>query len=177
MTGMPRAAPPRWRRSSVVALGLALVVGPLGVVRNLGAENWGGLTPGESTHAQVESLYGRPSRERPVTEEGRTVAEWTYAADRAPRGLERMVVSFGLMVGGRFMPDVVRAIGLYPKPHVFSLLAISNGWGKPEAIGTEDATGRPSFHYSTKGLLIILDKTGGWAEFMLFGPRQAAGGS
>src|SRR5262249_20280496 len=98
MTRMPRATSPGWLPSSVVALGLALVVGPLGIVRNLGAENWGGLTPGESTRAQVEALYGRPSRERPLTEEGRTVAELTYAADRAPRGLERMVVSFGLMV-------------------------------------------------------------------------------
>jgi hypothetical protein len=43
----------------------------------------------------------------------------------------------------------------------------------PEAIGTEEATGRPSFHYRNEGLLIILDKTGSWAELMLFGPRQA----
>jgi hypothetical protein len=110
-------------------------------------------------------------------EEGRTVAEWTYAGERAPRGLERMVVSYGFVSGGRFAPDVVRSVALYPRAHVFSLLSISNGWGPPEAVGTEEATGRPSFHYHTQGLLIIFDKTGGWAEFMLFGPRQPAGKS
>ena len=93
-------------------------------------------------------------------EEGRTVSEWTYAAERAPRGLERMVVSFGFLVGGRFAPDVVRAVALYPKPRVFSLRTITTGWGTPDAIGTEEATGRPSFQYRALGLLIILDKTG-----------------
>jgi hypothetical protein len=88
-----------------------------------------------------------------------------------------MVLSFGLMVTGRFVPDVVRAVTLYPKPRVFALPAISSGWGSPDAIGTEEATGRPSFHYRTRGLLIILDKTGSWAELMLFGPRQAGAGS
>jgi hypothetical protein len=68
-------------------------------------------------------------------------------------------------------------VALYPRPHVFSLRAITNGWGPPDAIGTEEATGRPSFHYRTRGLLIILDRTGAWAEFMLFGPTQAGGGS
>jgi hypothetical protein len=141
------------------------------------AESWGGLTPGETTRAGVEALFGRPNRERSVVDEGRTVAEWTYAAERAPRGMERMVISFGYIVGGRFAADVVRSVTLYPKPHVFSLRAIANGWGTPDAIGTEEATGRPTFQYRTLGLLIIFDKTGGWAEFMLFGPRQAGAGA
>lgn len=159
------------------ALVLALAAGVLAGAGDVGAENWGGLTPGETVQAGVEALYGRPSRERSLVEEGRTVAEWTYAGERAPRGLERMVVSFGFMAGGRFATDVVRSVTLYPKPHVFSLLAISNGWGPPDAIGTEEATGRPSFHYRTRGLLIIFEKTGSWAEFMLFGPRQPSGSS
>ena len=142
-----------------------------------GAESWGGLAPGETTRTGVEALFGRPSRERTLVEEGRTVAEWTYAAERAPRGLERMVISFGFLLGGRFAPDVVRAVTLYPKPHVFSLRAITNGWGTPDAIGTEEATGRPSFQYRTRGLLIILDKTGSWAEFLLFGPSRPGGGT
>jgi hypothetical protein len=154
---------------------VTLMLGGLTLERPAGAESWGGLTPGETTRAGVERLFGRPSRERTLVEEGRTVNEWTFAAERAPQGLERMVVSFGLMVQGRFAPDVVRALTLYPKPHVFSLRAITNGWGKPDAIGTEEATGRPSFQYRALGLLIILDKTGSWAELLLFGPRQAGG--
>jgi hypothetical protein len=149
----------------------------LGAAGRLGAENWGGLTPGETMRPGLETLYGRPSRERMLVEEGQTVAEWTYAGERAPKGLERMVISFGLAVGGRFVPDVVRSITLYPKPHVFALRAISSGWGRPDAIGTEEATGRPTFEYRTRGLFIILDKTGSWAEFLLFGPRLPAGSS
>jgi hypothetical protein len=155
---------------------LALALGMLAVTGDVGAESWGGVTPGETTRADFERLYGRPSRERTLVEEGRTVSEWTYTAERAPRGVERMVISFGLLVGGRFSPDVVRAVVLYPRPHVFSLRAITNGWGTPDAIGTEEATGRPSFHYRERGLLIILDKTQSWAEFLLFGPRQAGAG-
>jgi hypothetical protein len=149
----------------------------LAAAGDVGAEAWGGVTPGETTRAGVERLFGRPSRERTLVEEGRTAAESTYAAERAPGGMERMVVSYGLMVGGRFVPDVVRAVTLYPKPRAFSLRAITNGWGTPDAIGTEEATGRPSFQYREKGLLIILDKSGAWAELMLFAPRQAAAGS
>jgi hypothetical protein len=143
----------------------------------LGAEVWGGLTPGVSTRRDVEALYGKPSRERAVVEEGRTVPEWTYAGERAPVGIERVVVSFGLLRAGVFAPDVVRAITVYPRPHVFSLRAITNGWGTPDAIGTEEATGRPSFHYRARGLLIVLDRTGSWAELMLFAPAAGGAGS
>jgi hypothetical protein len=156
---------------------LALALAVLATAGHGGAETWGGLTPGETMRAEVEALYGRPSRERLLVEEGQTAAEWTYAGERAPRGIVRMVVSFGLVMGGRFAPDVVRSVALYPKPHVFSLRVISNGWGPPDAVGTEDATARPSFHYRRKGLLIIFDKAGDWAEFLLFGPRQVTEGS
>jgi hypothetical protein len=165
-----------WRRGAVSRrLALALVM--LAAAGDVGAESWGGVTPGETARAGVETLFGRPSRERTLVEEGRTVSEWTYAAERAPRGMERMVVSFGVLVGGRFAPDVVRAVTLYPKPHVFSLRTITSGWGPPDAVGTEEATGRPAFHYRARGLLIILDKTESWAEFLLFGPRQPGAGT
>jgi hypothetical protein len=169
--GLAVAAQPRW------TLGLAVILMLLLAGGNVGAETWGGITPGETTRAALEALYGRPSRERTLVDEGRTVAEWTYAEDRAPKGLIRMVVNYGLMVGDRFVPDVVRSVTLFPKPHVFSMPIVSNGWGAPDGVGTEEATGRPSFHYRTRGLLVIFDKTGSWAEFLLFGPRQPAGGS
>jgi hypothetical protein len=159
------------------ALGLVLTVAVLGAAGDAAAETWGGLTPGETLRGGVESLYGKPSRERSLVEEGRTVAEWTYAGDRAPRGLERMVVNYGLASGATFNPDVVRAIVLYAKPHVFSMRSISDGWGPPDAVGTEESTGRPSFHYRTRGLLIIFDKSGSWAEVLLFGPPQPPGGA
>lgn len=163
------------RRRLALAMGLAL--GLFAATGDVGAENWGGITPGETTRAGVEALFGRPSRERTLVEEGQTVSETTYAAERAPRGAERMVVSFGLLAGNRFVPDLVRSVTLYPRPRVFSIKAITNGWGTPEAVGTEEATGRPSLHYRNAGLLIIMDKTGSWAEIMLFAPRSPAGGS
>ena len=176
MTRLRRTGAPGWSRAHWM-LGLALAAVLLAGTRDLGAESWGGLTPGETVRAGVEALYGRPSRERSLIEEGRTVAEWTFTGAQAPRGLERMVISFGLMAGGGFVPDVVRAVTLYPKPHVFALRVILGGWGSPDAIGTEEASGRPTFHYRSRGLLIILDKTGSWAELLLFGPRLPAGGS
>jgi hypothetical protein len=90
--------------------------------------------------------------------------------------MERMVISFGDLIGGRFVADVVRAITLYSHPRVFSLLAIVNSWGKPDAIGTEEATGRHAFHYRTLGLFIILDKTESWAEVLVFS-QPLPGGS
>jgi hypothetical protein len=159
------------------ALALALLLALLGPERAGRAESWGGITPGETTRAQVQALFGPPSREQTVVEEGRTALEWTYMGERAPRGLTRMAVSFGLLRGGRFEPDVVRALALEPKPHVFSLRAITSGWGQPDAIGTEEATGRPSLQFKKEGLLVILDRTGSWAELLLLAPRPAAGGS
>jgi hypothetical protein len=171
---MMRSTPHRHVRRT---LGLALMVVALGAAEELRAESWGGLTPGETLRGGVESVYGKPSRERSLVEEGRTVAEWTYAGDRAPRGLERMVINYGLASSAAFNPDVVRAIVLYPKPHIFSLRSISSGWGLPDGVGTEEATGRPSFHYRTRGLLIIFDNSWSWAEVLLFAPPQRPGGA
>jgi len=164
------------RRALLRGLGAAALAGV--APRSASAEAWGGITPGESTRRDVEALYGRPSRERNVVEEERAVVEWTYAGELAPRGIERMVVSYGLIgKDGRFLPDLVRSVALYPRPHIFSKQAIVNGWGQPDGIGTEEATGRPSLHYRNRGLLIILDRTGEWAEFLLCGPRALRAGS
>ena len=80
------------------ALGLLLLVGLAlgpGGLRRARAAGLGRITPGESTRRDVEAEYGKPSRDAAVVQEGRTVAEWTYAADRAPKGFTRMVVAFG----------------------------------------------------------------------------------
>jgi hypothetical protein len=157
----------RRRRLARLALPLLLV----GWAATVSADGWGGITPGVTTRREVETRYGRPTRERAVTEAGRTGAEWTYASERAPQGLERLVVSFGLLRGSRFEGDVVRGFVLYPKPRVFTVNAITNGWGKPTAIGTDQATGRPAFRYDAKALLVILDPSGEWAEVLMFAPE------
>ncbi len=159
-------------RRAIAGGGLGLAILAWAVLA--GAAGWGGITPGETLRREIEARYGRPSRERTVTEEGRTAAEWTYTGDRAPPGLERMVVSFGLLKGTSLVPDVVRALILYPKPGVFRLPLITEGWGKPDAIGTDEQTGRPAFRYDAKGLLVIFDRRGEWAELMVFAPEQPA---
>lgn len=169
----PDGGRPWPRRRVLLGLG-ALALGGIRPRRAAG-ETWGGITPGESVQREVEALFGRPSRERTVVEEGRATAEWTYAGERAPRGMERMVVTYGLLrKDGVFAPDLVRALTLYPRPHVFSMRAIGNGWGDPDATGREEATGRTSLHFRQRGLLIILDRTGGWAEMLLFAPRTGS---
>jgi hypothetical protein len=155
-----------------IRIGVALAGLLLAAAAPALAASWGGITPGETVRRDVEARYGAPSRTQTVTEEGRTSVEWTYAGDRAPGGVERMVVSFGLLRGTAFVPDVVRALTLYPKPGVFRVGALSSGWGKPEAIGSEEQTGRSAFRYDSQGLLVILDKTGQWAEVMVFAPAR-----
>lgn len=152
-------------------LGAALI--PLAVVDVASASGWGGITPGETMQRDVEARYGRPTRERRVTEGGLTGSEWAYFEGRAPQGLDRMVVAFGLLRRGRFVPDVVRSLTLYPKPQIFSVVAITEGWGKPDIIGTEDRTGRPVFRYDAKAIMIVLDRTGEWAEVMVFAPEPS----
>lgn len=138
------------------------------------AAGWGGITPGETRQRDVEARYGRPSRERSVTEGGLTGAEWTYVGDRAPRGLERMVVGFGLVRPTGFVPDLVRALTLYPKPHVFSVAKLTEGWGKPDAIGTDEQTKRSVLRYDAEAILVFLDRSGEWAEVMVFAPEGTA---
>jgi acyl-CoA synthetase (AMP-forming)/AMP-acid ligase II len=151
-----------------VGMGLACLL--LAAGATVWAATWGGITPGETMRRDVEARYGAPSRTQTVTEEGRTGVEWTYSGDRAPNGLERMVVSFGLVRGTAFVPDLVRALTLYPKPGVFRVQSLSVGWGKPEAIGSDAQTGRSAMRYDSQGLLVILDRTGEWAETMVFAP-------
>lgn len=136
-------------------------------------EGWGGIVPGQSVRRDVEARWGRPSTERPVTEGGLTGLEWTYRGDRAPAGMERVVVGFGLLRQGTFAPDLVRTVILYPRPRVFSVPAVVAGWGPPDQIGTDTGSGRPALRYR-RGLVVLLNPSGEWAEVMVFAPEQPA---
>ncbi|HEV8309537.1 MAG TPA: hypothetical protein VGW35_17895 [Methylomirabilota bacterium] len=140
----------------------------------LEAAEWGGIVPGVSSRRDVETLYGRPSRERTVVEESRTVPEWTYLGERAPRGLERMIISFGLIGPEGFRADLVRGVAIYPKPRIFTLDTIANAWGKPDAMGTNEQTGQGVLRYDAKGLLVVMHRSGDWAEVLLFAPTPGA---
>lgn len=154
-----------WRLAGAVAAVVLLA----GAAR---AATWGGITPGTTTLAEVRALHGTPSRERTVSEGGRSAPEWTYAGEQAPLGLERMVVSFGLIRDERFLPEVVRAVALYPRPRIFTVAHVTQGWGKPDALGTEEQTRRPAMRYERLGLLVVLDPQGEWAEMLLLAPEK-----
>jgi hypothetical protein len=148
----------------VLIAGLVLVATPRG-----DAAGWAQIVPGESKRRDVEAAYGKPSRDRTVVEEGRTVGEWTYLSDKCPKGVNRMVIAWGLIVDGQFVADVVRALTVYPDAGAFSESALRNGWGEPVRRGIDDTTGRTLLGFS-EGLIVALDRTGSYAEVMLFAP-------
>jgi len=119
------------------------------------AAGWGTITPGESTTAAVKTEYGEPSKVTKLKAEGYDTTEWTYEGDRAPVGMTRMVVEFGLLTRQGYQPDVVRSFRLEPKPGVFSRNQVIFGWGKPEKGGLQD--GVPFMMYNS-GLVVYFDK-------------------
>lgn len=133
----------------------------------LSAADWGGVTPGQSTQEDVRRLFGPPTLERTVTEDGYETREWTYERAQAPPGLIRLKVRLGLLAPDGFKPTTVRVLAIYPKEDRFPLPAILAGWGRPSRQGTDRETGRPTLVYD-EGLVVFLDKEGRWAEEMHF---------
>jgi hypothetical protein len=119
------------------------------------AAGWGTITPGESTTAGVKAEHGEPSKVAKLKAGGYDTTEWTYEGDRAPVGMTRMVVEFGLLTRQGYQPDVVRAFRIEPKPGVFSRDQVIVGWGKPEKGGIQD--GVPFMMYNS-GLVVYFDK-------------------
>ncbi len=76
-------------------------------------------------------------------------------ADRAPVGMIRMFVEFGVLKPAGYQPSVVRAFRLEPKPGVFTRRQIVIGWGKPDQGGTQE--GVPVMVYKS-GLTVYFDK-------------------
>jgi hypothetical protein len=133
------------------------------------AAGWGSIEAGVATLEQVRERYGAPSKETRAKVEGYDTVQWTYEGARAPTGLVRMVVDFGLLTPGGYKPNVVRILRLEPKPHIFARNAIINGWGVPDGISTEG--GQTTFFYKI-GLLVTFGKEGDNAIKLEFTPPQ-----
>lgn len=129
------------------------------------AAEWGGITPGMSTHETVRARYGNPSQESRETVEGYPTTRWVYQGAAAPVGMKRMVVDFGLLSPQGYRPTVVRSMTLEPKPGVFRRGVVVGGWGSPDRIGTEEE--REVFYYAS-GLVVYFAKGGADAITMLF---------
>lgn len=152
------------RRILPLALVTLLALPPLA-----SAADWGGIEAGVTTIEQVRERYGAPSKETRAKVEGYDTVQWVYEGPRAPAGLVRMIVDFGLLTPAGYKPNVVRVLGLEPKRHIFAREAIINGWGVPDGINTEG--GRTTFFYKI-GLLVTFGKDSDNAVEMKFTVAQ-----
>jgi hypothetical protein len=131
----------------------------------VGAAEWGLIRPGATTKDAVRARYGLPTRVDRQKVETYDTETWIYEEERAPIGLERLSVEFGLLHQDKYQPDVVRAFRLEPKPGTFNRGVIANGWGFPDRMGREN--NRDIFLYRD-GLLVYFDESGWNAKLMVF---------
>ena len=147
-------------RSIAVVLALALAL-PASAC----AAGWGGIEPGETTFEQVRERYGAPSKETKQKVENYDTITWIYEADKAPAGMSRMIVDFGILKPDGYKPNLVRVFVIEPKPSIFAIQTIVDGWGLPAAAGEQG--GFPTMVYEA-GLVVVFDKNTLWAESMTF---------
>jgi len=154
----------------VRAVAIALWILVAGLAAPAHAAEWGGINPGTTTMEQVRKQFGGPTETATQKSDGYDTAQWVYAGARAPAGMIRMTVDFGLLSGGTYRPNVVRSFKLEPKRGVFTRRMVTMGWGEPNRVSRRGQM-PPSFFYES-GLLVTFDKDGRIAETMLFTPPQ-----
>ena len=133
------------------------------------AADWGAINPGASTTQEVRDRYGSPSSEKQVKVDGYDTQEWVYEGDKAPGGLIRMTVEFGLLTPSGYKVSVVRILKLEPQPNIFLRTTVVQGWGIPDSVGTQD--GLVTAFYR-EGLFVLFDKDGEDARMMIFSIPQ-----
>jgi hypothetical protein len=153
-------------RALLAGLAVAgLLVGPAG----LPAEEWGGIEPGITTIDQVRARYGAPSKETRAKEQGYDTMQWVFDDTRAPGGIQRLTVDFGLLSPQGYKQTVVRAFRLEPKPKIFGKNTVAQAWGPPDAIASQN--NQETFFYKS-GLVVIFTKDGDDTVLMTFTPPQ-----
>ena len=152
------------RAIRLIAVVLALALAPA-LPGAAGAASWGGIEPGDTTLEQVRERYGAPSKETKQKVENYDTRTWIYEGPKAPVGMNRMVVDFGILKPDGFKPNIVRVFVLEPRPSIFAVQTVIDGWGLPSAAG--DQGGFPTLLYEA-GLVVVLDKQTLWAQSMTF---------
>jgi hypothetical protein len=143
----------------LVVIALLLVAAPAA------AAEWGLIRPGASTMETLRAQYGAPSRVERQKVESYETENWIYEGPKAPTGMERLTVEFGLVQQEKYRAEIVRAFRLEPKPGTFNRGVITNGWGIPDRLGREHQS--DIFLYRD-GLLVYFDEAGWNARLMLF---------
>jgi hypothetical protein len=133
------------------------------------AADWGQIIPGETTQAVVRGRYGEPVTRSTQKTEGYDTEQWVYEGARAPAGIAKMTVDFGLLAPSGFQKDIVRTFRLEPKPEIFSRRLVLDGWGVPGRVGKE---GNLDFFLYKEGLLVYFDPGGEHAIALIFTPPQ-----
>jgi len=160
-----------WDIERMRTITLTMLAGLMGVglAATAQATDWGGIMPGVTTVEQVRERYGTPSKETKAKVENYDTATLTYEGAKAPTGMNRLTVEVGLLAKDGFKPNVVRVFRLEPRPLIFPIQAVMDGWGIPSAAG--ESGGRPTFFYE-EGLVVIFDPQGLNAENMSFSMPQ-----
>ena len=133
------------------------------------AEEWGAIEPGVTSADQVRARYGAPSKETRGKADGYDTMQWVYEEARAPGGIHKMTLDYGLLTPQGFKPTVVRVLRLEPKPKVFGRNTVIQAWGVPDAITQQNEL--DVFFYKT-GLIVNFDKEGDEAALLTFTPPQ-----
>jgi hypothetical protein len=133
------------------------------------AADWGQIIPGETTEEGVRARYGAPVKQSVQKIEGYESAQWVYEGAKAPAGITRMTVDFGLLLPSGFKKDVVRTFRLEPKPDIFNRRLVLDGWGLPGRLGKD---GNLEFFLYKEGLLVYFDAGGEQVIAMIFTPPQ-----
>jgi hypothetical protein len=81
-----------------------------------------------------------------------------------------MVVDFGLLAPQGFRADVVRSFSLEPKPRIFLMQTVLDGWGPPDRAGVQD---KQDVLFYKSGLLVFFPEGGSDATLLLFTIPQA----
>jgi hypothetical protein len=149
------------RRALLVAAALAGLL-PGAPAR---AAEWGLITPGVSTTANVRERYGAPTRTEKKKVETYDTESWIYEGDRSPTGIARMTIEFGLLRDNRYRPEIVRVLQLEPHGATFNRGIVGNGWGLPDGGGKN---GDEEFFVYKDGLLVYFNSDGWTVRLMLF---------
>ncbi len=152
----------------MVRVGLLLAL--LSLTSPAVAAEWGNIQPGVTIREHVHERYGPPSKENRLKIDNYDTIQWIYEGNRAPAGMTKMTVDFGLLAGSAFKGNIVRLLTLEPKPLIFGRGTLIQGWGLPDGIAN-NPDGTVTLFWKD-GLIATLDKEGEDAAIMVFAPPQ-----
>ena len=107
------------------------------------AAEWGLIRPGVSTTKTVRERYGAPSRTEHVKIDKYDTERWIYEDEKAPSGIVRMTVDFGLVHDDKYRAEVVRVLQLEPHGGTFNRGVMATAGASPTA------TARPATRSSS----------------------------